>query len=75
MAQLIPSLWLLMSNTQKPTVSKLVGIAFIALITALFMAISVAAFSQSSMFDVDQDEVFMSQETINSPQVITDLAY
>ncbi len=75
MAQLIPSLLLLMSNTQKPTVSKLVGIAFIALITALFMAISVAAFSQSSMFDVDQDEVFMSQETINSPQVITDLAY
>jgi len=75
MAQLIPSLLLLMSNTQKPTVSKLVGIAFIALITALFMAISVAAFSQSSMFDVDQDEVFMSQETINSPQVIPDLAY
>ncbi len=75
MAQLIPSLLLLMSNTQKPTVSKLVGIAFIALITALFMAISVAALSQSSMFDVDQDEVFMSQETINSPQVITDLAY
>ena len=75
MAQLIPSLLLLMSNTQKPKVSKLVGIAFIALITALFMAISVAAFSQSSMFDVDQDEVFMSQETINSPQVITDLAY
>jgi len=39
------------------------------------MAISVAAFSQSSMFDVDQDEVFISQQTNNSPQVITDLAY
>jgi hypothetical protein len=64
-----------MSRTQKPTLGKLFGIGLIALITALFMAISVAAFSQSSMFDVDQEEVFISQQTSNSPQVITDLAY
>jgi|TARA_B110000305_G_C18882454_1_gene378198 hypothetical protein len=64
-----------MSRTQKPTLGNFFGIGLIALITALFMAISVAAFSQSSMFDVDQDEVFISQQTNNSPQVITDLAY
>jgi hypothetical protein len=64
-----------MSRTQKPTLGIFFGIGLIALITALFMAISVAAFSQSSMFDVDQDEVFISQQTNNSPQVITDLAY
>ena len=64
-----------MSRTQKPTLGNFFVIGLIALITALFMAISVAAFSQSSMFDVDQDEVFISQQTNNSPQVITDLAY
>lgn len=62
-----------MAKVQKSTQIRFIGVVFIAILTAILMALSVSSFAQEDVELVFSDAV--EKEGKIAPQIITDLAY